>query len=365
MCIVRDIKTLKRDSIWYLTKRLIEELNLNSYCKISSNIQFNNGSEIIFSGLSEQTIDGVKGLDKIKYFYFDEAHNISGVAVRTLIPSIRDDNSQIIFAFNPQYSEDFLYKEYILKQNEDYHKSILVNYIDNPFFNDTLERDRIRDYNTLPRQLYNHIWLGETNDYNDMLVIDTTKLGFYDKIEAYQSIIISIDTATSIKSSADYSVISILGKVKNSNDTHIVHILRGRFDWHTLMQKIKDVYNLCHKLTSQNANVILVEAKANGLNVIQELQRLTHLNVKAITPINDKLTRVVDSLLPYIDNVKLPIDKTNIFNFWIDDFLKECNLFRADGKHEHDDMIDSITQGLNYIYNKHMDFNKIKEALTI
>ena len=197
-----------------------------------------------------------------------------------------------------------------------------------------------------------------------MQVIDTDRIGFYDTYADYSYICLSIDTATSTKTGADYSVIGVFGKVRDSKDCHIIHLARGRWDWHTLNTKIQEIYNLTHTLTKRNANIILVEAKANGLNVIQELQRLTHIQVKGITPTTDKVSRVVNGVLPFLDNLKLPQDSTNPFNFWVTDYIAEARQFRADGKHAHDDMIDSTSQALNFLYNNAFDFEKIREALS-
>ena len=365
--IVRKIDKSKANSTHSLVKRLLRESGLMDYVvQISAErILFSNGSEAIFEAVSERTIDNLRSADNVRYFWFDEAHDIQAETMQVLIPSIRAENSQIIISLNPQKSDDYIYTQYILGADNDYSVAVKVNYSDNPFFPKVLDRDRLKDYETLPRPIYLHIWEGETNDYNDMQVIDTDRIGYYDTRPQYSYICLSIDTATSTKTSADYSVIGAFGKVKDSKDCHIIHLARGQWDWHTLNTKIQEIYNLTHTLTQRHANIILVEAKANGLNVIQELQRLTHLQVKPITPKADKLSRVVNDMLPYIDRLKLPQNATDPFNFWVSDYIRELKQFRADGKHEHDDMIDSTSQALNFLYNNALDFSKIKEALTL
>ena len=365
--VVRKIDKSKVNSTHSLIKRLLREDGFMEYVLQMSNdkILFSNGSEIIFEGINERTIDNLRSADSVRYFWFDEAHDIKAETMQVLIPSIRAEDSQILISLNPQKSDDFVYTHYIKGADNDYNIAIKVNYSDNPFFPKVLERDRLKDYKTLPRPIYLHIWEGETNDYNDMQVINIDRLGYYDTYADYSYICISIDTATSTKTGADYSAIGVFGKVKDSKDCHIIHLARGQWDWHTLNTKIQDIYNLTHTLTKKDANIILVEAKSNGLNVIQELERVTHLRVKAIIPTTDKVTRTINGLLPYIDNLKLPRDSNNPFNFWVNAYLTELKQFRADGKHAHDDMIDSTTQALNFLYNNALDFNKVKEALTI
>lgn len=364
--VVRKVDKSKVNSTHSLIKRLLRENGFIEYVVQISNdrILFSNGSEIIFEGMNERTIDNLRSADNVSYFWFDEAHDIQAETMQVLIPSIRAEDSQIVISLNPQKSDDFVYTRYIKGADNEYSIAIKVNYSDNPFFPKVLERDRLKDYETLPRPIYLHIWEGETNDYNDMQVIDTDRIGFYDRYADYSYICLSIDTATSTKTGADYSVIGVFGKVRDSKDCHIIHLARGRWDWHTLNTKIQEIYNLTHTLTKRNANIILVEAKANGLNVIQELQRLTHIQVKGITPTTDKVSRVVNGVLPFLDNLKLPQDSTNPFNFWVTAYIAEAKQFRADGKHAHDDMIDSTSQALNFLYNNAFDFEKIREALS-
>ena len=364
--VVRKVDKSKANSTHSLVKRLLRENGFMDYVVQISNdrILFSNGSEVIFEGINERTIDNLRSADNVSYFWFDEAHDIQAETMQVLIPSVRADDSQIIISLNPQKSDDFVYTRYIKGADNEYSIAIRVNYSDNPFFPKVLERDRLKDYETLPRPIYLHIWEGETNDYNDMQVIDTDRIGFYDTYADYSYICLSIDTATSTKTGADYSVIGVFGKVRDSKDCHIIHLARGRWDWHTLNTKIQEIYNLTHTLTKRNANIILVEAKANGLNVIQELQRLTHIQVKGITPTTDKVSRVVNGVLPFLDNLKLPQDSTNPFNFWVTDYIAEARQFRADGKHAHDDMIDSTSQALNFLYNNAFDFEKIRGALS-
>lgn len=365
--VAREIDKSKKTSIVEQFTQTIKALGIENYVNVKSNeLYFTNGAKIIFEGVSEVTINNLKSAVDISYFWFEEAQGLSQNLVSVLIPSIRGENSQIIISLNPQKSTDYIYREFILAKENDYSKAIKVNYYDNPFFPEVLNKDRLRNLEQMPRDLYLHIWEGETNDFNDMQVIDISKISTYDNTLkwSYEHIILSIDTATSTRTGADYSVISVLGKVRDSKECHIIHLARGRYDWHTLLQTIQSVLDIARIITGRSGvNCILVEAKANGLNVIQELQRLTHLNVRGVTPKADKLTRVVNDMLPFLEYLKIPLDTTNPYNFWVSDFLSECKLFRADGKHEHDDQIDSISQGLNFLYNNALDFETIRKAL--
>lgn len=366
--IVRKVEKSKANSIHSLIKRLLRESNLFDYVESTSidKITFINGSELLFDGVSERTIDNIRSADNIRYFWFEEAHDLKEDLMQVLIPSVRADNSQVIVSLNPKKSTDYIYTQYIKSENIDnsYSIAIKVNYNDNPFLPEVLDRDRLRDLKTLPREVYLHIWEGETNDYNDLKVINTELIGYFDnnKTFDYRYLVLSIDTATSVKSGADYSAIGVFGLL-DSKEVHLVHMNRGHYDFHTLLSEIKNTYEITKELTKRTPNLILLESKANGLSVMQELQRTTNLRVKGVNPMNDKLSRVVNDFLPFIDKLKLPMHQ-NIYNFWINDYLSECKGFRADNKHEHDDMVDSTSQALAFLCRKTFNYDNIKEAFS-
>lgn len=360
----REIKDAKTNSLLAGFKRLIREYKFIESGVVKNitkeYIQFYNDSMIVLIGVSKDTIYNIKGIDKVKYLWLEEAHNMSAEVMQTLIPSIRADDSQIIISLNPISEFDYIYSTYIKKtSSDDYHIAYKVNYNDNPFFPPVMDRDRINDYNTLPRHLYLHIWEGEPNDYNDKLVIDVNKIGRYDdNLDInYNQIVLSLDTAYSIKTNADYSVIAVIGVY--NDDYHLISISRGQWDFFTLIIYAKDVYLNVSKKYRSNISM-LIENKGSGISLIQELQRQTNIPIITTTPIVDKFNRVVNDFLPYINNLKIPLNKNDV-NIWVNDFLKECNQFRSDGKHEHDDMVDAVSQALKYLNRHNLNYDRIKK----
>ena len=88
-----------------------------------------------------------------------------------------------------------------------------------------------------------------------------------------------------------------------------------------------------------NANEILIEDKASGQSLIQEMQRETRLPIKPIKVEQDKIARV-HAVTPLIEagRVFLPKEKN-----WLKDFTDECEEF-PNG--EYDDVVDSVSQFL-------------------
>lgn len=362
IAVAREFKGYNDISLHQLFMRVANDIGISLNRRGAERITLENGSNIFLLGANKNSIDNVRSIDNVSYFWLEEAHNIDEEVIQTLIPSIRGDDSKILISLNPKSKDNYIYKTFINIPKNDYSIAIKVNYSDNPFFPEVLNKDRLRDLKTLPREVYLHIWEGETNDYNDLKVINTELIGYFDnnKTFDYRYIVLSIDTATSVKSGADYSAIGAFG-LTNDSEVHLIHINRGHYDFHTLLNEIKKTYDIARELTKRTPNLILLESKANGLSVIQELQRTTNLRVKGINPMNDKLSRVVNDFLPFIDKLKLPMHQ-NIYNFWINDYLSECKSFRADNKHEHDDMIDSTSQALAFLCRKTFNYDNIKEA---
>lgn len=360
--VAREIDKSKKVSVLEQFIQMVRTLDILDYVDITqSKISFINGAKIIFEGVSEITINNLKSAVGIKYFWFEEAQGLSQNLISVLIPSIRAENSQIIVSLNPQKSTDFIYKEYILAPENNYSKAIKVNYYDNPFFPEVLNKDRLQNLETMPRDLYLHIWEGETNDYNDMLVIDINMIGYYDDSVdiKYKQILLSLDTAYSIKTSADYSAICVVG-LCNNDDIHMIHVSRGQWDFFTLKEMTKSIYlSISSKYSTRIS--LLIENKASGQSLIQELQRQTNMPVITTTPTTDKFNRVVNDFLPYINKLKLPMTK-NTYNNWINDYLVECKNFRSDGKHKNDDMIDATSQALKYLNRHSLNYDKIKQV---
>lgn len=89
-------------------------------------------------------------------------------------------------------------------------------------------------------------------------------------------------------------------------------------------------------------NVVLIEDAASGQSLIQVLQRETKIPIKAIPAIKDKVTRA-HLITPLLEAGKVFIPKNAQF---LADIINECSEFPYGN---HDDIVDSITQALDYL----------------
>lgn len=69
-----------------------------------------------------------------------------------------------------------------------------------------------------------------------------------------------------------------------------------------------------------------------------------------VIPEKDKLTRAYD-VIPQIaaGNIELPGSENHPISR---EFLAEADAFSADDSHEHDDMVDAMTMGINQAYSQ-------------
>ena len=318
-------------------------------------------TDILFLGINHNSIMSIKSIPNIKYAWIEEANYLKKQTYHILTPTIRAKNSQIIMTLNPQNIDDFVWSELICKNKDDKFKYVRkINYDENPFFPAVLELERQRDFKQLPREMYNHIWLGEPTNYNDMQVIDTSKFGRFDDTKnlkgKYDKIVLVIDSAFSTKTSADYSVVSCWGRI--DDEIHLFRLERGHWDFNTLLEMLKSLYFWTND-SYGNVAQIIIEKKASGQSLIQEIHRLTTLEVYPVVPTTDKFTRLTE-VIDDLDKLKLPISD-NAINYWINDFLKECKDFRADLKHAHDDQVDCLIYALNELRINKVDWNKISQ----
>lgn len=338
-----------------------KELLFKQYTTTILNTKTN--SKIIFSGATKQTIINLKSISNIKYCWVEEAVFLTDEIYSVLAPTIRAKNSQIFLSLNPQDETDYIYQTYIKgKEINDFLYLCKINYYDNKYFPPSLERERLFDLKNKPRSLYLHIWEGEPQANNELKIIDINKIGRFDDTQKqkgkYSKIILVIDSAFSTKASADYSVVGAYGKI--DNEIHLFRLLRGRWEFNELIESLKSLYFW----TSQHYGVvdkIIIEKKASGQSLIQEILRLTTLQVFPVEPTTDKYTRLTE-VISDLPKLKLPFSD-DCLNYWIKDFLQEAKEFRADLKHAHDDQIDTMIYALKEMQEDKVDWRSLSENL--
>ena len=111
-----------------------------------------------FSGL-DRNIDSIKSKARILLCWVDEAEPVTEEAWQKLIPTLREEDSELWVNWNPERKNSATHKRFRLtKDPRD--KIIEMNWRDNPWFPNILERKRTKDMAERPDS-YEHIWEGD------------------------------------------------------------------------------------------------------------------------------------------------------------------------------------------------------------
>ena len=145
----------------------------------------------------------------------------------------------------------------------------------------------------------------------------------------------SWDTAYTVKSTSDYSAVTTWGIFEHNGiqNAILLSARRERWEFPELKAEAINLYN------EFKPDVVLIEAKASGWSLIQELQRAGI----PITPFNpkkaDKKTRA-HSVTPLFESGRVWYPSSK---YWAEDVINQCAQFPSSN---YDDLVDSTTQAL-------------------
>ena len=167
-------------------------------------------------------------------------------------------------------------------------------------------------------------------------VFKKEKLQWYDELPQMDRIVDSWDTAFKAKTSNDYSACSVWG-VKNTpfgDNYYLIYVWRGRVEYPQLKEKFISLRNY-------NQFLSLIEDKASGQSLLQDLKQAGNNRLEAIKADIDKVSRAVaPSAMVDSGCVFLPRQAP-----WLNEFLDELLTFPNS---KFDDQVDTFNQFLNW-----------------
>lgn len=111
-----------------------------------------------FIGL-RHNLDSIKSKSQIHVLWVDEAEPVSETAWIKIVPTVREHGSEIWVTWNPERKNSATHKRF--RENPpDGAKIVEINYSDNPWFPDVLEKERLEDFARRHDQ-YAHVWEGD------------------------------------------------------------------------------------------------------------------------------------------------------------------------------------------------------------
>ena len=150
-------------SVYTLLADQIKELGLQDLYEIQSQqILGKNGTNFIFAGLKQLTIDNIKSLEGVDIAWVEEAQFVSKPSLEILIPTIRKERSELWFSWNPELETDEIEVQSRAWQEDPNIDACIVttSWRDNPWFPETLriEKDHLQHKDP---DAYRHVWEGE------------------------------------------------------------------------------------------------------------------------------------------------------------------------------------------------------------
>jgi hypothetical protein len=160
----RELQNSIRDSVYRL---LVDRINYHKLqkCFIITDTEIrtvpregHSGSLFIFKGLRSHA-EEIKSLEAIDICWVEEARKVASKSWDILIPTIRQEGSEIWISFNTGNERDPVYERFVKIRR---HNAVVqkVNYYDNPWFPNVLRADMEWDKENNPLR-YNNVWLGE------------------------------------------------------------------------------------------------------------------------------------------------------------------------------------------------------------
>lgn len=155
----REVQKSIKQSVHQLLKDQIQALGLSSFYEVlATEIRGRNGTTIHFAGLSDQTVDSIKSFEGCTRVWIEEGQTITKRSWQILTPTIRAADSEIWVTYNPELETDETHKRAMSGDADTV--TVDINYFDNPWFPPVLEAERAKDQAKLPKEEYEHVWLG-------------------------------------------------------------------------------------------------------------------------------------------------------------------------------------------------------------
>lgn len=155
----REVQKSIKQSVHTLLADQIQELGLGGFYEVlETEIRGKNGTEFSFAGLATHTVESIKSFEGVDKVWIEEAQTVSKRSWSILIPTIRKPESEIWVSFNPDLDTDDTYQRFVVNPPEGA-VVVKVNYSDNPWFPEVLEKERLHCQRVTPKD-YDNIWEG-------------------------------------------------------------------------------------------------------------------------------------------------------------------------------------------------------------
>jgi phage terminase large subunit len=159
---MEEIKAAIRSETWLTPFFDIGEKYIRTSPRLPGRIDYS------FTGL-DRNVESVKSKARIKLAWIDEAEVVAEVAWVKLIPTLREEDSELWVTYNPEVDGSPTHNRF-RASTDSRMKVVEMNWRDNPWFPKILQRARRKDMRERPDS-YHHIWEGDYLTISDAQVL--------------------------------------------------------------------------------------------------------------------------------------------------------------------------------------------------
>lgn len=165
------MNSLEDSSMEEIKQAIRSEPWLDAYFEISERFIRTRNKRVWFgfAGL-RHNLDSIKSKARILIAWIDEAENVSENAWIKLLPTVREDGSEVWITWNPEKDgspTDLRFRKNIPPEA----KIVELNYTDNPWFPSVLELERQTDRERMDDQTYAWVWDGAYRENSEAQIL--------------------------------------------------------------------------------------------------------------------------------------------------------------------------------------------------
>jgi len=177
---LREVQQSLKQSSKLLIEDKIQQFGVGHLFRVlEDRIETPGGGIIIFQGMQNHTAESIKSLEGYDVAWFDEAHRASQFSLGLLRPTLRKENSELWFSWNPFGRTDPV--DELLRGVDRPPDAIVVeaNYSDNPVFPDVLREEMEYDKRRDPDR-YAHVWMGKYQQESEARVFKNWRVAEFE-----------------------------------------------------------------------------------------------------------------------------------------------------------------------------------------
>ena len=266
----RETQNTIEESVYTVFADLIRAFSLNFDVSASKIDHRESRSAIRFRGFRQQGAMNIKGLEGVDILWVEEAQAITKNTLEVIIPTIRKENSKIIWSMNRHVENDPVY---VAMAGRPDCLHIHIDYHENPFCPKAMiiEADTCK---AIDENDYNHIWLGQPLKKGDDGLYTTDEVYGSPKLEfinaGVRKRIMGVDVA---RFGEDETVFSI---IESYNVNQWKHIWQDTWKLKSTMETVGRIVELTR---TWNLDQVVIDDTGIGGGVTD---RLGELNIPVV-----------------------------------------------------------------------------------